>query len=159
MPFVPWYGMEYIEATISVEVFKGVPFSIGRIGRPNWALLRVRKLVKQLRYSHINSIQRHTNSNYYTWNYNLPRTKKHPAISWVVPPPSNSHHQDYYIFNRESQPKPSFATVAGRGDNPSHSYFFGMPLWLEKEFWVLNLAMCGVGTRDPCTRIISASWI
>ena len=23
-------------------------------------------------------------------------------IYWVVPPPSNSHHQDYYIFSRES---------------------------------------------------------
>ena len=31
---------------------------------------------------------------------------------WVVPPPSNSHHQDYYIFSRGSQPKPSFATIA-----------------------------------------------
>ncbi len=37
----------------------------------------------------------------------------HYNISWVVPPPSNSHHQDYYIFSRESQPKPSFATVTG----------------------------------------------
>ncbi len=24
------------------------------------------------------------------------------AITWVVPPPSNSHHQDYYIFSMES---------------------------------------------------------
>ena len=33
-------------------------------------------------------------------------------IGWVVPPPSNSHHQDYYIF----QPKPSFATgILGGG--------------------------------------------
>ena len=23
-------------------------------------------------------------------------------INWVVPPPSNSHHQDYYIFSRGS---------------------------------------------------------
>ena len=29
------------------------------------------------------------------------------------PPPSNSHHQDYYIFSRESQPKPSFVTFRG----------------------------------------------
>ena len=36
------------------------------------------------------------------------------AICWVVPLPSNSHHQDYYIFSRGSQPKPSFATVTGR---------------------------------------------
>ena len=40
------------------------------------------------------------------------------GLNWVVPPPSNSHHQDYYIFSRGSQPKPSFATVTGRGDNP-----------------------------------------
>ncbi len=24
------------------------------------------------------------------------------SISWVLPPPSNSDHQDYYIFNTES---------------------------------------------------------
>ena len=37
-------------------------------------------------------------------------------ILWVVPPPSKSHHQDYYIFSRESQPKPSFATgILGGG--------------------------------------------
>ena len=24
------------------------------------------------------------------------------GIGWNYPPPSNSHHQDYYIFNRES---------------------------------------------------------
>ena len=24
------------------------------------------------------------------------------TIHWVVPPPSKSHHQDYYIFSRES---------------------------------------------------------
>ena len=24
------------------------------------------------------------------------------VITWVVPPPSKSHHQDYYIFSRES---------------------------------------------------------
>ena len=41
-------------------------------------------------------------------------------IFWVVPPPSNSHHQDNYIFSRGSQPKPSFATVTGRGDNPRY---------------------------------------
>ena len=37
-------------------------------------------------------------------------------ISWVVPLPSNSHHQDYYVFSRGSQPKPSFATgILGGG--------------------------------------------
>ena len=35
----------------------------------------------------------------------------------VWPPHSNSDHQDYYMFNRESQPrpKPSFTTVTVRG--------------------------------------------
>ena len=40
------------------------------------------------------------------------------VICWVVPPPSNSHHQDYYIFSRDPY-KPSLATVTGTGDNPS----------------------------------------
>ena len=39
------------------------------------------------------------------------------GISWNYPPPSNSHHQDYFIFSRESQPKPSFVTVTGWGVN------------------------------------------
>ncbi len=48
-------------------------------------------------------------------------------------PPSQdaSHHQDYYIFSRGSQPKPSFATVTGRGDNPTyhhHSTTFHQPM-------------------------------
>ncbi len=34
---------------------------------------------------------------------------------WVVPLPSNSHHQDYSIFSRESQPKPSFLTSHWEG--------------------------------------------
>ena len=45
------------------------------------------------------------------------------AIFWVVPPPSNSHHQDYYIFSRGSQPKPSFATgIVGGVVQPKLSY-------------------------------------
>ncbi len=37
-------------------------------------------------------------------------------IRWVWPPPSNSHHQDYYILSRGSRPKPSFATgILGGG--------------------------------------------
>ncbi len=43
------------------------------------------------------------------------------TIVWVVPPPSNSYHQDYYIFSRDPY-KPSFATVTGRWDNPNYSY-------------------------------------
>ena len=42
------------------------------------------------------------------------------SIDWVVLSPSKSHHQEYYIFSRESQPKPSFLTVTGRGDNPKY---------------------------------------
>ncbi len=38
------------------------------------------------------------------------------VIYWVVPPPSNSDHQDYYVFSRGSQAKPSFATgILGEG--------------------------------------------
>ena len=45
---------------------------------------------------------------YYTWVLQ--------AIYWIYPPPSNGHHQDCSILSRESQPKPSFATVtAGWG--------------------------------------------
>ena len=42
------------------------------------------------------------------------------VIDWVWPHHSNSDHQDYYILSRESQPKPSFATVTGRGPYPSY---------------------------------------
>ena len=42
-------------------------------------------------------------------------------IPWVWPPPCNSDHQDYYIFNRESQPKPSFTTVTVRGPYPKYT--------------------------------------
>ena len=34
----------------------------------------------------------------------------------LPPTQDSSHHQDYYIFSRESQPKPSFATgILGGG--------------------------------------------
>ena len=45
-------------------------------------------------------------------------------IIWVVPLPSNSDHQDYYMFSRDPY-KPSFATVTGRGDNPHDITSFG----------------------------------
>ena len=36
-------------------------------------------------------------------------------------PSGKSHHQDYYIFSKGShQPKPSFATLTGKGDNPEN---------------------------------------
>ena len=34
---------------------------------------------------------------------------------WNYPGPSNSHHQDYSIFSRESQLKPSFVTCYSVG--------------------------------------------
>ncbi len=48
------------------------------------------------------------------WEYDwMPRVY---IYFWVVPLPKNSHHQDYYIFSRGSQPKPSFATgILGGG--------------------------------------------
>ena len=43
-------------------------------------------------------------------------------IPWVWPPHSNSDHQDYYIFSRGSQTKPSFVpTVTVRGPYPSNA--------------------------------------
>ena len=44
------------------------------------------------------------------------------------PAQDSSHHKDYCIFSRGSQPKPSFATVTGRGDNPSYIRCV-IPLW------------------------------
>ena len=47
------------------------------------------------------------------WNHHL---DLHIHIHWVWPRPSNSDHQDYYIFSRESRTKPLFATgILGRG--------------------------------------------
>ena len=41
------------------------------------------------------------------------------SLCWVWPLPSNSDHQDDHIFSRESQPKPLFVTVTGRGAIPN----------------------------------------
>ena len=43
------------------------------------------------------------------------------VILWMWPPPSNSHHQDYYIFSIGDPYKPSLATVTGRGPHPSYT--------------------------------------
>ena len=47
------------------------------------------------------------------------------TIIWVWPLPSNSDHQDYYIFSTESLYKPLFATFTGKGPYPNllQSYF------------------------------------
>ena len=63
-------------------------------------------------------------------------------IPWVVPPPSNSHHQDYYIFSRDPY-KPSFATITGRGDNPTYpptflySWNMTAEIWYSIWHWIL----------------------
>ena len=45
------------------------------------------------------------------------------VILWVWPPSQDaSDHQNYYNFNGESQPKPSFTTVTVRGPHPSHTF-------------------------------------
>ena len=51
----------------------------------------------------------------------LTKHEKHNKqnISWVVPLPSNSDHQDYYIFSRESQ-NIFISTITGKGGNPKH---------------------------------------
>ena len=44
-------------------------------------------------------------------------------IFFCLPPTQDaSHHQDYYIFSRESRTKPSFATVTGWGVDPRHRF-------------------------------------
>ena len=81
---------------------------------------------KKKRGQKINPSQVHFNEFHFTSccflaiHFRIDRTSKKKIIPWVVPPPSNSHHQDYYIFSRDPY-KPSFATVTGRGDNPNHS--------------------------------------
>ena len=60
---------------------------------------------------------------------------KNKIRPWVVqytlglPPTQDaSHHQDYYIFSRESQPKPSFNTgILGGGVDPKYTSFSTHP--------------------------------
>ena len=57
---------------------------------------------------------------------------------WLGCPPSQdaSHHQDYYIFRIGDPYKPSFATVTGRGDNPTDwSHFFFVHLNVLFSFY------------------------
>ena len=56
-------------------------------------------------------------------------------ITWVVPPPSKSHHQDYYMFSRESPTKPSFATgILGGGTTQQISRYFNVSCLLMDIF-------------------------
>ena len=57
------------------------------------------------------------------------------SIPWVVPLPSNSHHQDYSMFGRESQTKPSFTTVTGKGPHPKYT-LIKLPQFFE--IWHLS---------------------
>ena len=51
------------------------------------------------------------------------KCNKKNYIYWVVPPPSSSHHQDYCIFNRESQPfnlhLPLWSLASWEGGQPN----------------------------------------
>ena len=40
------------------------------------------------------------------------------------------YHQDYYMFSRESQPKPLFATVTGKGPHPNYGTTLGLDVWV-----------------------------
>ena len=68
------------------------------------------------------------------------------VITWVVPPPSNSDHQDYYIFSRESRTKPSFPLLLGGGttDNPSYN------LYPQYTLFIVGL--------NPFTQHLLTSW-
>ena len=62
-------------------------------------------------------------------------------IYWVVPQ-SVSHHQECMHFRRflvEDSYKPSFATVTGRGDNPSYIYIHKVSMILGSHI-ALTLA-------------------
>ena len=43
------------------------------------------------------------------------------VIGWVGPLPSSHHQDDYNMFSLGFQPKPSFATISGKGGSPSYS--------------------------------------
>ena len=49
------------------------------------------------------------------------------TIIWVWPLPSNSDHQDYYIFSTESLYKPLFATFTGKGPYPNYKVISASP--------------------------------
>ena len=65
-------------------------------------------------------------------------------VTWVVP--SNSQHQDCYIFCRGSQPKPSFATITGMGDSPTYNHLL-TGMILQAWFWVLDFCQFSTPTH------------
>ena len=76
-------------------------------------------------------------TSFYRWMPNLRWMKE--VITWVVPPPSKSHHQDYYIFSRESQPKPSFPLLLGGGTTQ-----------VITEWLIYHVAPSTPPRLDPC---------
>ena len=46
---------------------------------------------------------------------------RHLSKTWVAPLPSTGDHQGYSMFTVGDSYKPSFATITGRGDNPSNN--------------------------------------
>ncbi len=51
--------------------------------------------------------------------------KMNSTIPRIHPLPTSSHHQDCYVFSKESQPKPSFATTGwGVDANYTNKFMF-----------------------------------
>ena len=81
-------------------------------------------------------------------------------ISWVVPLPSNSHHQHYYVLRKGSL---SFATVTGRGDNRNdiqQTHFMIKNPWLvDFSHPRLFCQICQVSSEDlDSSRLQMALW-
>ena len=67
-----------------------------------------------------------------------------------TPPRRNGQHQDYYqTFSKESQPKPSFATVAGWGLDPNDHLAFQEARSLGRRRDCRGLKRLPVGGRLP----------
>lgn len=71
-------------------------------------------------------------------------------VTWIYPPLRNGQHQDYYqTFSKESQPKPSFATVAGWGLDPNDHLAFQEARSLGRRRDCRGLKRLPVGGRLP----------
>ncbi len=53
-----------------------------------------------------------------------------------------SHHQDYYMSSRESQPRPSFAKVTGWGVDPIYRWVLHLQKWRNVCFFLVTLSEC-----------------
>lgn len=103
-------------------------------------------------------------SNYNLWLMFITMTIQYlllqsTCIGWVVPLFDSSHHQEFYICHRGSQPKPFLATILlGKGDN----------LWdhgLQHQgdnlphHWATLKGMHHVGTRDFQVSMAWGRWM